>query len=377
LRIIHIFHSYYPSIGGIERAMQSIAKELVKFGHEVHVITSRFGAEDRPKEEVMEGVHIHRIKALRLHYPDLTIPIEVPREVLEKADVMLCWAQNSYFTYKVCKYAKKLGKPLAVYFIGVNYLKHHYNPFIRVLSYPYSEWITRKMASLADVAFVTNEYEKKVLKKKFSINAIVLPHGIDDMYLKLPNMAEVFKRKYNINERIISFIGRIHPTKGLDILFRAFIHVTREAPDVILVVAGKGDEKYLNKCLKIAEKAGIKDRIRILGYISEEDKIALIDASDIVVLPTKHAGESYPLLVNEILARGKKFIMTRGSIASKWIEECGIGRIVDVDPQSIARALIEELKSGGNSGKKNDKKTIDIPMWRDIAYKLLKLLGQV
>jgi len=84
--------------------------------------------------------------------------------------------------------------------------------------------------------------------------------------------------------------------------------------------------------LKIAEKAGVRDRVRVLGYISEEDKIALIDASDIVVLPTKHAGESYPLLINEVLARGKKFIMTENNIVSKW-RKSGVGRIVDIASQ--------------------------------------------
>jgi glycosyltransferase involved in cell wall biosynthesis len=212
------------------------------------------------------------------------------------------------------------------------------------------------------------------LLKKYSVDAIVLPHGVDEEYLKLPNMAETFRRKYNIGGRIVAYVGRIHPTKGLDILFKAFIHVTRELPDVILVVVGKGDEKYLNKCLKMAEKAGIRDRVRILGYVSEEDKIALIDASNIIVLPTKHAGESYPLLVNEVLARGKKLIMTKGSIASKWVEESSIGRVIDSNPHSLAQVIIDELRSEGNG--KNEK-TINIPTWRDVAYKLLELLQRV
>ena len=131
--------------------------------------------------------------------------------------------------------------------------------------------------------------------------------------------------------------------------------------------------------MKIAEKAGVRDRIRVLGYISEEDKIALIDASDIVVLPTRHAGESYPLLINEVLARGKKFIMTGNSIVSKWIRKSGIGRIVDIDPHSIAQAIINELKSR-NDGDENVEeriKNVNILTWGDVVYKLLGLLQQV
>jgi glycosyltransferase involved in cell wall biosynthesis len=371
MKVVHVHHHYYPIIGGVERAIQRISEELFKLNHEVHVITSKFGAEGRPKDEVANGVYVHRVRALRLHFSDLAIPLETPEEILKEADAVICWSQNSYFTYKVCRDAKRLGKPSIVYFIGVDYLKHHYSFLVRMFGRPYQKWITRKMADLADVALTTNDYERELLKEKYSIDAIVLPHGIDEEYLKLPNMAEVFRRKYNIDERIVAYIGRVHPTKGLDLLIKAFIHVAKEEPNVVLVIAGKGDGEYLKNCLKIAKRAGVENRIKVLGYISEEDKIALIDASDVVALPTRHAGESYPLLINEVLARGKRLVMTRGSIASKWVEESGVGRVVDPDSQSLAQALVEELMSegGGEGGK-----VIKIPTWREVARKLLDLL---
>jgi glycosyltransferase involved in cell wall biosynthesis len=374
MRIAHVFHHYWPVVGGMENAIKALAESMARLGSEVHVITSSYGAEDRPIEELMNNVHIHRIKTLKIFFPDLTIPIEFPREIIEKIDVIICWSQNSYFTYKICKEAKRLRKPLAVYFIGVDYLEHHFNPFIRVFGHLYQKWVTQKMINLAEVFFVTNNYEKELLKEKYSIDAIVLPHGINEEYLELPSMAEVFKRKHGLDERIVAYIGRIHPTKGLDILVKAFIHVAKEEPNTFLLIAGKSDGEYLKNCLKIARRAGIEDRIKVLGYISEEDKIALIDASDLVVLPTKHAGESYPLLINEVLARGKRLVITRGSIASKWVEKSGIGKVVDPDPQSLARVLVEELRSeGGREGGK----VINIMTWREVACKLLDLLQRV
>jgi glycosyltransferase involved in cell wall biosynthesis len=371
MKVMHVHHHYYPVIGGVERAIQRISEELFKLNHEVHVITSKFGAEGRPKDEVVNGVHVHRMRALRLHFSDLTIPLEAP-EILKEADAVVCWSQNSYFTYKVCRDAKRLGKPSVVYFIGVDYLEHHYNPFVRVFGHPYQKWITRKMANLADVALVTNDYERELLGRGYSIDAIVLPHGIDEEYLKLPNVAEVFRRKYNIDERIVAYIGRIHPTKGLDMLVKAFIRVAKEEPNTVLVIAGKGDGEYLKNCLKIARRAGIEDRIKVLGYVSEEDKIALIDASDVVVLPTRHTGESYPLLINEVLARGKRLVMTRGSIASNWVEESGVGIVAGADPRSLAQAIVNELERGGAVTK-----NVKIPTWKDVASELLELIQRL
>jgi glycosyltransferase involved in cell wall biosynthesis len=376
MKIVHVSHHYYPVVGGLERAVQNLAEELARLGHEVHVVTSKYGAEDRPREEAINSVYVYRVKALRLYYPDLTYPLEYPKNILKDADVIICWSQNSYFTYRICRYAKDIGKKLAVYFLGIDYLGYHYNPFIRVFGYIYQKFITHKMVNIADIAFVTNEYEMKLLKEKYSIDAIILPHGIDEKYLAMPNMAKNFKKKYNINGGIVAYIGRIHPTKGIDLLIRAFAEVAMKMPNTILIIAGSGDEKYLEKCLRLAEKLGVRKRMKFTGYISEEDKIALIDASDVIVLPTKHAGESYPLLINEVLARGKKLIITRGSIASRWIEEKGIANVVNMDPQELAQAIIDELNFENNI-MIDSNKTMKILTWRDVAYKLLEFLQQV
>ena len=372
MKIVHVHHHYWPVVGGLERAIESIAKELVKLGHDVHVITSMFGAEGRPREEVVDNVYIHRVEALRLHFPDLTIPLKVPREVLEKADIIICWSQNSYFTYRVCKDAKRFIKPLVVYFIGVDYLKHHYNPFIRVFGFPYQKWITQKIARLADVALTTNEYEKKLLEDKYSVNAIVLPHGIDEEYLKLPNMAETFRKKYGIYGRIITYIGRIHPTKGLDLLVKAFAKVSKSEPDLILLIAGKGDVRYLKECINVAKKLNIENKIRYLGYLPEEDKIGLIDSSEVIVLPSRHSGENYSLVIDEAKARGKPLVVSNYGMLPYRVRNLVEGVVVNADVASLAEGIKYALNNIRSF------RIIEIPYtWNDIVKKLLAICEEM
>ena len=350
--------------------MQKICEELAKMSHEVHVITSTLGAKDRPKYEEINNVHIHRVRAWTLHYPDLTIPREIPRDLLKKADIVHGWSQNSLFTYRVCREAKKLGKPIVMYFLGVDYLKNHYNPLIRIFGYSYQKLITRKVVKITDLALVTNEYEKELLRKKYEIDAIVLPHGVNEMYLKLPNMAHEFREKYNIKGKIIAYIGRIHPTKGLDMLIKAFAEVAKQVPDATLVIVGKGDQKYLRKCLKLAEKLGVRDMVKYLGYISEEDKIALIDASEVVVLPTRHAGESYPLTIDEILARGKVAIVIGASkMLLHRVEKIKTNIIVsrEKNAASLAGTIVNTLK---RKVLQSLDTRFQLLTWGDVAEKL-------
>ena len=125
--IVHIHRTAWPVLGGVERAIQRICEELIKIGHEVHIVTSAYGVRNKVKCEEFDGIHIHRVKALTLHFPDLTIPREIPRDILKKADIIQGWSQNSYFTYRICEEAKRLGKRIIMYFLGIDYLRHHYN----------------------------------------------------------------------------------------------------------------------------------------------------------------------------------------------------------------------------------------------------------
>ena len=213
--IVHVHHSYWPVLGGCELAIQKICEHLVSLGHEVFVVTSGYNATDRPKYEIINGIHVIRIKAYSLRFPDLTVPMEVPRKILEKADIIQGWSQNSYFTYRICKEAEKLGKPIIMYFLGVDYLRDHPNLLIKSLGYPYQKQITHKVAKITDLALVTNGYEEKLLKK-YGLEAVVLPHGVENQYFITPNIAKYFRDKYEIGERIVAYIGRIHPTKGYE-----------------------------------------------------------------------------------------------------------------------------------------------------------------
>jgi glycogen synthase len=72
LRIVHVSLFYSPVVGGMENVVRALAKDMASRSHEVHVVTSAYGG--RPAAEVVNGVHVHRAKSLRLSFPDLTYP---------------------------------------------------------------------------------------------------------------------------------------------------------------------------------------------------------------------------------------------------------------------------------------------------------------
>jgi glycosyltransferase involved in cell wall biosynthesis len=59
MRIALVAPSYYPSIGGVEYVVKSVAERLASIGHEVTVVAGDPGAEE-PREEEANGVEVVR-----------------------------------------------------------------------------------------------------------------------------------------------------------------------------------------------------------------------------------------------------------------------------------------------------------------------------
>ena len=368
MRIAHISTLYYPFVGGLEFAVQQVAEEQAKLGHEVLVMTSDAGGAPMGIE-TMNGVTIVRVKSMKSRYPYFIIPRDFPEAVLKGVDVFHGWSHTYYFVYKLSKHVKDaLKKPLALYFIGVDYLKKHFNPIVRFLGYQYQKAITKRFIDLVDLAIVTNDYERSILRERYGLESVVLPHGVSEQYLKTPSMANHFRSKYGVQGRVIAYVGRIHTTKGLDLLIRAFAEVVKKESDVILVIAGRGDVRYLKKCMKLIRILGLEDRVKYLGYISEEDKIGLIDSSEFVVLPSRHAGESYPLIIDEVKARRKPLIVTNCGVLPHRIVNMVEGIVVDVNVRSLVSGINYML-----SNVHSFRVLLRPYTWREVCNKLLAI----
>jgi glycosyltransferase involved in cell wall biosynthesis len=377
MKIVHISTHYYPLTGGLERVVQSLAEELARMGHEVHIITSRFGAENRPKEEVINGVYVHRVKALRFHFPDITYPLDYVEKVLRDADIVHGHTQNSLFVVKLVERAKDLGIKTAMYFMAVDALNDHPNLLVRLIGPHYGRWILLRAIKSSDVELVRSYRDREILRSRYNVDALYMPDGVPDYYFTAEKAdSEDFWKKFGVKqEKIFLFIGRMHKLKGPHILVKALKYVKE---DIAVVFIGP-DGGYLKKTLDLAERIGVKDRVYMLGYVEEETKMKALDSAAALILPSiADYVEVYPMVISEAWAREKPVIASKVGGVPYRVKQDVNGVLVDPsDPKMLAEAMMKVAhddklaREMGRNGRK------DVFSWKEIAMKSIQLYEQV
>jgi glycosyltransferase involved in cell wall biosynthesis len=372
MKIVHVFHNYYPVVGGLERAVQSLAEELAKMGHEVHVITSRFGAEDRPREEVINGVYVHRVKALKPYFPDLTYPLEYAEKVIRDADIVHGHSQNSLFTVKIIEKAKSLGAKTAMYFMAVDALHDHPNPLVRFLGSFYASHMLKKAIAMTDIRLVKSFRDLEILRNRYGVEVLYAPDGVSEEVVNAPNMAEEFRKRYKIREPFVVYIGRLHRLKGVDVLIRAVSIAVKEHPKLKAVIIGPGDQEPYRE---LAQRLGIKSNIIFLGYVDEKTKIEALDASIALVLPSIcNYVEVFSIVISEAWARSKPVIATVVGEIPYRVKHMIDGLLIPPkNPLKLAEAIITLLNDENLRTKLGTEGRRNILTWSEIATKIISI----
>lgn len=154
-----------------------------------------------------------------------------------------------------------------------------------------------------DAAYSVSKYLKEVLKKESGINSKVIYNKIDKKRFNKKIKPNKIIKKYNLkNNKVLLFIGRLAPHKGIHLLLKSFITIKKHIPNAKLLVVGK--PTFTNYFKKLRKLAG-KDVI-FTGFVPDEDLPYYYAACNIYV--TASSWEGFNLPAAEVQACGKKVV---------------------------------------------------------------------
>lgn len=90
----------------------------------------------------------------------------------------------------------------------------------------------------------------------------------------------------------VGALAELHPTKGLDVLIRAFSFLAPHVPEAVLVLIGGGQDR--GRLIALAHMLQIQERVHFVGHI--RDAAHVLPALDIFVLPSYSEALGYVLL---------------------------------------------------------------------------------
>ena len=164
-----------------------------------------------------------------------------------------------------------------------------------------------------------------------------------------PQSISECRNKFQLHhsDKILLSLSRLVKRKGHDIVIRAIQIVKKKIPGIKYLIAGSGDFPYEKMLKKLVNDLGLQSHVHFLGYIEENKKPLLYNASDVYImnsLDTDEQGDSegFGITFLEANACGKPVIGTNVGGISDAIENNVNGILVKPnDANATAEAIIQ------------------------------------
>ncbi|MCD6593180.1 glycosyltransferase family 4 protein [Candidatus Bathyarchaeota archaeon] len=381
MRICMLTWEFPPRIvGGIARHCLGLSKALAKLGHEVYVVTLEFpGA---PLFEDVDGVKVHRV-LIELGHPNFIIWTFIFNHFMEKKVAELSRSVkfdiihiHDWLTAEAGVSSKHfLNKSLVstVHSTEVGRSQGLHNPDSFLID-GIEWWMTYE----AKRVIVCSNSVKWEIESHFNLphdKVTVIPNGVEVSTFNLNINREEVKRRYGIkpNERIVLFIGRLVPQKGVDTLIKAAPLIIQRHRDARILIAGDGwSRTYLEELVK---SMGLRDHVRFLGFISDWELADLMVAADVLVVPSVY--EPFGIVALEGMAAGTPVVATNIGGLSEIIEHDRTGVLVyPRNPESIAwgvNRVLSDHKYADWLVRNARRKVLEAYSWEEIAKRTVEV----
>ncbi|MDV2998468.1 MAG: D-inositol-3-phosphate glycosyltransferase [Chroococcopsis gigantea SAG 12.99] len=168
---------------------------------------------------------------------------------------------------------------------------------------------------------------------------VIVPNGIHQQDFQCLPDADLFYQQFphTRHKKLILFLGRIDPKKGLDLLAGAFDQIHRQYSDTRLIIAGPDNTGFLKTAQNYFVGASCREAVTFTGMLTGPLKYAALAAASIYVAPSYSEGFSISVL--EGMATGLPCVITTGCNFPE-AETHKAALVVDIDADQIANSLL-------------------------------------
>jgi glycosyltransferase involved in cell wall biosynthesis len=338
MKVLHVISSIDMQAGGTTAALVALASPQAQAGLDV-TVASTFGDSNGTTAAEMlrsSGVKVELIgpaKGKLQRHPELSAKMQ---SLVREADVVHIHALWEEIMHVAAREAHRQGKGYVVTPHGMlDPWSLRQSKWVKRL---YLAWRLRANLNRADAIHFTSEIERDLVRRLgLKPASVVVPNGLQlEEFEKLPAKGTFRSRYPEIGERrIVLFMSRLHPKKGLELLVPAFANAGVE--DAVLVIAGPGAAEYREQIERRVGEENLAGRVVFTGMLHGAERIAALVDADLFVLPSYQ--ENFGIVVIEALAAGCPVVISDQVNIHREISAAGVGGVVPLEVDALAREI--------------------------------------
>lgn len=328
MKILHLYKDFFPPVrGGIESVVARMAREAVRAGAEVSVLTSAHGAR-RDSEDRVDGVRVIRCAEWARVASTPICPGMPLRLARLQADILHLQYPSPPGEISCLLTGRRRG--IVITYQGDVVRQASLMKIYR----PFAEAILDRAKVLMPTSPAYVELSPDLRRRRNKCE--VIPLGIDlELFEALERGdPEASRLREHYGGPFVLFVGRFRYYKGLDVLLRAMARVQQT-----LVLVGDGPEGPSLR--RLSAELGIGPRIHFAGDLDDAGLRSHLAAAESFVFPSVAPSEAFGLALVEALASGLPAISTELGTGTSFVNIDGETGIVvrPRDPEALAEAL--------------------------------------
>jgi len=341
MRLLHVLPWGQLSSGGPIEGVRQVCPFIFQLGHHVEVVV----VESPDAVDVGDlGAPVHALGPAHLRHrycPRLKPWLTEHRAEYDAIIVNGIWTYPGWAVHQV---ATKFNIPYFVFTHGM--LDPWFNrayPLKRIKKMLYWPWQHAVLRDAKAVLFTTEE-ERLLARQSFkpyNVTERVVPYGT-----AWPPAFEEGQQKAFYGQvpeakqrRMLLFLGRIHPKKGVDVLIRAFAKVFGEKNEWVLVIAGPDPDGMVGKLKVLASGLGVADRVFWPGMLRGDAKWGAFRTADAFVLPSHQ--ENFGISVAEAAGCGTPVLISNKVNIWREIEAMEAGIVAADTVEGTVESLLK------------------------------------
>lgn len=298
-------------------------------------------------------------------------PFLLNKDFLKKYDIIIVSEYGQLMSHLIAK------KHSNVYLYNGPYYNLFKIPFVEPI---YDKLYCKKINCEMKKIFCKTQMAKEFIEKKGLTNTVVTGVGLDVAKFDaeesvLPETQDLMDKMRG--KRNLLYVGSIIPRKNTELIVKAFVELKKDNRncDLQLVLIGKGDSTYTQKCKEIIPE-NLKKDVVWCAFIKNAQLKYIYESAYAFLLPSVQ--EIFGMVLLEAMYFGLPVVSSRSAGAGTLIQNNRNGLIVEqfnicAWKNAIQKLLEDEVlaRNLGNEARKTIKKDF---MWDSIADKMLKYM---